>query len=138
MKAIDTNVLVRFLVNDDPAQAQKVRGIFSSAEKQRESLFVPLLVLQETIWVLESAYQIRRLELINALGELLLLPVLQFEHRSAVQGMLSRAIDNTLDLPDLLIDQSARLAGCETVLTFDKKAAKSDGFELITDRERSA
>jgi predicted nucleic-acid-binding protein len=133
MKAIDTNVLVRFLVNDDPAQAQIVRGIFSSADKQRASLFVPLLVLLETIWVLESAYKIQRSELIDVLGDLLLLPVLQFEQRSAVQRMLSRATANTIDLPDLLIDQSARLAGCETVLTFDKKAAKSDGFELLTD-----
>ena len=132
MKAIDTNVLVRFLVNDDPAQAQIVRGMFSSADKQRASLFVPLLVLLETIWVLESAYKIQRPELIDVLGDLLLLPVLQFEHRGAVQRMLSRATANTIDLPDLLIEQSARLAGCEAVLTFDKKAAKSDGFEFIT------
>lgn len=47
MKAIDTNVLVRFLVNDEPAQAQSVRRLFSDAEAQRDSLFVPLLVLVE-------------------------------------------------------------------------------------------
>ena len=45
MKAIDTNVLVRFLVNDDPVQGEQVRQLFAAAERQREAFFVPILVL---------------------------------------------------------------------------------------------
>jgi predicted nucleic-acid-binding protein len=131
VKAIDTNVLVRFLVNDDRAQAEHVRQLFASAEQQREAFYVPLLVLLETIWVLESAYQIQRADLIETLGELLLMPVLQFEQREAVQAMLAVAGDTNLDLPDALIAQSALHMGCDSVLTFDQKAARSPGFELL-------
>ena len=132
MKAIDTNVLVRFLVDDDPVQAQQVRTLFATAEQQREAYFVPLLVVLETIWVLESGYQIQRDELIDALGDLLLMPVLKFEQHKALRQVLLHAKDTNIDLPDALIAQSARAQGCETVLTFDKKAARSDGFASIT------
>lgn len=132
MNAIDTNVLVRFLVNDDPAQAEQVRQLFADAEQQRAVLFVPLLVLLETIWVLESAYEVQRPDLIEALGDLLLLPILQFEQRDAVQATLAIAMTHCMDLPDVLIAQSARKSGCERVLTFDRKAARSDVFELLS------
>ena len=131
MKAIDTNVLVRFLVNDDPAQAQQARQLFSAAEQQRVIYFVPLLVVLESIWVLESAYQVGRNELIEAFSDLLLLPVLEFEQREAVQAMLQAARTDSSDLPDLLIAKSALRNGCECVVTFDKKAARNDAFELL-------
>lgn len=132
MNAIDTNVLVRFLVNDDPIQASIVRGRFANAEQQRESFWVPVLVVLETIWVLESGYGVGRSELIATLNDLLLLPILEFEHRAAVQTMLTNAARTAGDLPDLFIAETARLAGCESILTFDKKAARDAGFQLIT------
>lgn len=131
MKALDTNVLVRFLVNDDPAQAQVVRERFRQAETQREIFFVPLQVVLETIWVLDSAYGISRDELVAVLKDLLLLPILEFENRSALQSMVYTAGASNFDLPDLLIAETARLAGCGSVLTFDQKVAKSELFELI-------
>ena len=131
MKAIDTNVLVRFLVNDDPAQAQQARQLFSAAEQQRVIYFVPLLVVLKSIWVLESAYQVGRNELIEAFSDLLLLPVLEFEQREAVQAMLQATRTASLDLPDLLIAKSALRNGCEGVVTFDKKAARNDAFKLL-------
>ncbi len=131
MKAIDTNVLVRFLVNDDRVQSAKVRQLFATAEKERSMFYVPLLVLLETIWVLESAYQVKRSDLIETISELLLMPVLQFEQREAVQSMLDIVADALLDLPDALIAQSALYTGCDSVLTFDQKAARGPGFELL-------
>ena len=132
MKAIDTNVLVRFLVNDDPAQADLVRKRFQQAEQQREVLFIPLLVVLETIWVLGFAYGVNRSEIIEVLSDLLMLPILDFENRIALQGALSSAPCNQFDLSDLLIAEVARQADCKTVLTFDKKAAKGVMFELLT------
>jgi predicted nucleic-acid-binding protein len=84
MKAIDTHVLVRFLVNDDPVQGEQVRQLFAAAERQREAFFVPILVLLETIWVLESAYQIHRPALIEAVGDLMLMPVRNYSPRSTI------------------------------------------------------
>ena len=131
MKAIDTNVLVRFLVNDDAKQAQAVRELFHQAEKQQGVFFIPLLVVLETLWVLDSAYGIARDEIINVFKDLLLLPILEFENRSAVQNMVSSAHGTNFDLSDLLIAESARLAGCSNILTFDKKAARNDLFQPV-------
>lgn len=133
MKAIDTNVLVRFLVNDDPAQARVVRERLAAAERQRDAFWVPVLVVLETIWVLESAYGIERKDLIATLNDLLLMPILEFESRAAIQHVLIQAARNAGDLADLLIAETARTAGCEAILTFDRKAARDiEFFERIT------
>jgi len=80
MKAVDTNILVRFLTKDDAIQAQKVYELFKKAETKREPLFVSLLVVLELLWVLESVYSIPREEIVDAINELLYLPVLKFEN----------------------------------------------------------
>ena len=56
MKALDTNVIIRFLVRDDKQQAEIVYRLFKRVERKNETLFVPLLVVLETLWVLESVY----------------------------------------------------------------------------------
>ena len=135
MKAIDTNVLVRFLVNDDPRQSKVAKEIFRGAELARESLYVSSLVLLETIWVLESAYGVGRDALVDTLGELLLLPTIEFEDRALIQAVLAgaRALGSQrADLSDLLIGHRGRLACCTATLTFDKQAAKLPVFELIS------
>ncbi len=128
MRAVDTNILVRFLVRDDPVQADLVYQLFKKAEQARSCLFVPLTVMLELIWVLESAYSVGRTEIIEAIGDLLLMPVLKFEQHSVLQEFVRCASENNCDLSDLLIGCSARQQGCATTLTFDKKAARSDLF----------
>jgi predicted nucleic-acid-binding protein len=131
MKGLDTNILVRFLVGDDEIQAQKVYNLFKKAESSKEELFVTMLVVLELIWVLESVYEITRIEILDSVSELLLMAIIRFENQSALQQFTSSAQGNRYDLSDLLIAHSSKLQGCETVLTFDKKASKSNLFELI-------
>ncbi|NOQ22284.1 MAG: PIN domain-containing protein [Candidatus Aegiribacteria sp.] len=131
MKAIDTNVLVRFLVNDDEQQAELVYERFRAAEAAREVLFIPLLVVLETIWVLESAYEATRKEIVGSFSDLMQMPIIEFEALAAVQGMVTSAHLSSIDLTDILIGQSARISGCDSVLTFDKKASRIDLFELL-------
>jgi predicted nucleic-acid-binding protein len=130
MKAIDTNILVRFLIGDDKQQAKKVYNIFKKAESEKDELFVPLLVVLELIWVLESVYEISRADILDSIREFLLLPILRFEHKSVLQQFTLSAQANKYDLADLLIAHSAKMQGCETVLTFDKKVSKFKLFEL--------
>ena len=132
MKALDTNVLVRFLVRDDKKQAEIVYRLFKRAESKNEPFFVPLLVVLETIWVLESVYEIPREEIRASLQKLLLMPILLFEAQSALQRTLSSAQTNKIDLADLLIAHSAKFSNCDGVLTFDKKASKFALFEQLT------
>ena len=89
MKALDTKVIVRFLVRDDGKQAEIVYRLFKRAESTNETFFVPLLVVLETIWVLESVYEVPREEIRASLQDLLLVPVLKFEAQSALQSTLS-------------------------------------------------
>ncbi len=130
MNAIDTNILVRFLVGDDNLQARKVYNIFKQVESSKSELFVPLLVVMELIWVLESVYNIPQQEIIDSISELLLMPILKFEHSSTLQQFTKNAPTTKYDLSDLLIAYSAAAQGCESTITFDKKAAKFNLFEL--------
>ena len=131
MKGIDTNILIRFLIGDDAKQAKKVYNLFKNAEATKNELFVPLLVILELIWVLEAAYEIPRAAILDSLNDLTLMPILKFEHQSTLQQFTHSAQDNKLDLSDLLIAHSAKSLGCETVITFDKKASKYKLFELV-------
>lgn len=131
MKALDTNVLVRFLMNDDEAQAQQVYRLFKTAEAQQEPLLVPLLVVLELFWVLESAYRLSRGEILEVMDDLLLMPILVFENRVALHHFLAEARNINTDLSDLLIAHSAQAAGAEEVLTFDRKALRSPLFKRL-------
>ncbi len=131
MKAIDTNVLVRFLVKDDEKQATTVFNLFKHAEAENNPLVVPLPVVLETLWVLETVYQIPSKEILAVIEELILMPALKFSNQSTIQHFLSLARETKTDLSDILIAAAAKSAGCKAVLTFDKAAARMDFFELL-------
>ena len=131
MKALDTNVLVRFLVRDDKRQAETIYRVFKKAESDREVFFVPLLVVLETVWVLESVYKIPRKEILDSVNELILMPILKFETQPAILNFISAARETKMDLSDLLIAHSSKFSGCECVLTFDKRASNFRLFELL-------
>jgi len=131
MKALDTNVLVRFLVKDDEPQAKAVYRIFKQTESKTEVLFVPTLVVLETVWVLDSVYEATRQEILDSIDELLLMPILEFEAQSAIRSFISSARENKTDLSDLLIAHCAKYSGCDSVITFDKRASRFALFELL-------
>ena len=131
MKAIDTNILVRFLVGDDPDQAGQVYELFKQVEAEKNELLVPLPVVLELIWVLESAYDITRKEIIGSIRDLLLMPILKFEHQSVIRQAMLDAETDTCDLADLLLAHTARELGAEVVLTFDRRAARHILFERV-------
>jgi len=131
MKAVDTNILIRFLVRDDRKQADLVYRKLKKTENDKEILFVPLLVVLETIWVLESVYDVSKQEILESIDELLLMPVFEFEAPDVISGVINSANTSKLELSDLLIAHSAKRSGCETVITFDKRASRSEFFELL-------
>ena len=131
MKGVDTNILVRFLVGDDARQAKKVYKLFKKAEVDKNELFVPLLVVLELIWVLDSVYEVSRNEIVESIKDLTLMPIFTFEHQTTLQKFFYEAQKNKHDLSDLLIAHCSKSLGCEGVLTFDKKAAGYSLFELV-------
>jgi predicted nucleic-acid-binding protein len=131
MKSLDTNIVVRFLVNDDKKQGEKVKALFQDAERKGASFLITTPVLLELLYVLDYVYEFERADILEALDLMTSMPVLTFENIESVQNLLETGKKSKTELEDLLIALVSREAGCETTLTFDKKAAKSDLFELI-------
>jgi predicted nucleic-acid-binding protein len=131
MKALDNNILIRFLVADEPRQAQLVYRLFKNVEKKNERFFVSLLVVLETLWVLDSVYEYTSAEIVEALKGLLALRVLDFESASVLREWLETAQTSKGDLSDLLIGHVAHNKGCSSVLTFDKKASRHPLFDEL-------
>jgi len=123
MKALDTNVLIRFLVQDDPSMAARVDQLFDAATMRGNSFLVSLPVVLEILWVLRSGYKLTRTDILNAIEKLSLMPVLTFESNCPIHELVAIGCNSTFDLVDILIGVSARQQGCETTLTLDKKAA---------------
>lgn len=133
MKAIDTNILLRYFLQDNPAQYDKVRKLFQKTKLKNSQLFVSVLVVLEIIWVLESVYETPRQVIIDALLKAMALDFLRYEYALVLEQVLIFAKDNTFDLSDLMIGAIAQANDCDTTLTFDRKASKSSYFELLTD-----
>jgi predicted nucleic-acid-binding protein len=131
MMALDTNALVRFLVRDDEKQALAVKNILLDAENKGDNFFIPLPVTLEMIWVLSSVYEYSREEIIRALENLLIASVFLVEEHERVASLCRIAKKNDFDPADILIGLTSRDNGCESTLTFDKKAARSGLFTLI-------
>ncbi len=131
MIALDTNVVVRFLVRDDETQAEQARRRLKQSEEKRERLLITLLVVLETIWVLESAYDKTRAEILDAIRAMRQMSVLEFEASEVIERLLVDGMEYSADLADILIAQSARAQGCESGITFDKRAAKVPFFTLL-------
>lgn len=128
MHSLDTNVLVRFLVSDDEQQAKQVYRLFQQLEKNGEKALVTAVVVLELCWVLKSRYSFSRAEVIEAIDDLLLLPILKFEHETAIQNFLLEAQVVNADLPDLLIAHVSNVLGSDGVWTFDRKALRCELF----------
>lgn len=131
MMALDTNVIVRFLVRDDEAQSNLVYKRLKKAELERERLFVPLVVMLEALWVLESAYNLSRDAILSAIEGLRQMSILEIEADQVLERMAESASGTDADLSDLLIMHSAAASGCEAVLTFDKKAARLEFSRML-------
>jgi predicted nucleic-acid-binding protein len=131
MKAIDTNVLIRFVMKDDEKQAQSVYQLFKQSEQNQQPLFVPLLVVLEVIWVLQSVYEIPNADIVQTFSDLLAMSVLSFESENLLENFIESTANTSFDLSDLLIANSAYSSDCESIFTFDKKASKFKYFELL-------
>ena len=131
MKALDTNVIVRLLINDDKVQGRRAKALLEKAEEESERYFLSLLVILETIWVLSAVYKLNRSEVLDALELLTQMPVLELENDGTVQELLRMGRSGNADLPDLLIGLSAKARGCETTLTFEKGLETTALFERL-------
>jgi len=128
MRALDTNVLVRFLVRDDPGQYERAHAAIADAQARGEPLFVGDLVLAETVWVLTRRYRVPKAEVVDVLARLVASRDLVFASRERLLGAIARYRAGAADFADYLIAAHAAAAGADTVLTFDQALRAESDF----------
>lgn len=126
MIGVDTNVLVRFLTQDDPAQARRANRVFSRMSPE-EPGFISTIVLVEAFWVLTRAYKHPRDRVLMALDDLVNSEGITVQDAPQVARAITVALEGA-DLPDALIAVACRAAVCTEILSFDKRAKKVLGF----------
>ena len=131
MIALDTNVLVRFLVEDDEAQTERVRAFLAQTIGTGEKCFISDVVLCEIVWVLERRYKLSHVEISQALERLLNAQHLAF----ASVDLLYRALDayrsGQGDFADYVIREHALAHACGGVATFDGDLLTEHGFLAV-------
>ena len=132
MISLDTNVLVRLLTNDDPAQAQQARIALDQARIAQERIWISVVVACELVWVLQRLYAYDRKHIVSALSAMLKFPSLDLEHPAAMKKAVNELARSPADFADILLGILSAEQGATFVLTFDKKAARLATHKLLT------
>jgi predicted nucleic-acid-binding protein len=134
MIGLDTNVLLRWLVQEDlvggdaPHQVELVRGLVEMAE---EALFVNQIVIVEIIWVLRTKAGLDKEAIVQLVTRLLLAVKMVVQDRDLLLAALESYSLFPGDFSDHLIGEINKHNGCRTTLTFDRAAAKSPNFSAL-------
>lgn len=131
MIAVDTNVLVRLLIEDDPAQTKLAEELLESSIARGDDCFVSDPVLCEIEWVLDSCYDVPRQKILAMVQELSANENFVFEDRDVLRKALDAYGDGRGDLSDHLIHQKAVARDARATYTFDRALRGTDGFVVL-------
>lgn len=132
MPALDTNVLVRYIVQDDSAQLAAAQRLIRKCVSEQLTLFVPVTVTLELEWVLRSNFGFTKDETVRALSDLFSAAELSFESERALEVALDLYRGTAADFADCVHIALASQAGEQPICTFDKNAAKVPGAQLLS------
>jgi predicted nucleic-acid-binding protein len=130
MIGLDTNIIVRYLIQDDPAQATAAARIVDSLSSESPG-FLSLTVIVELVWVLDASYRFKKDEIEQLLETLLRSKELVVERAEIVWQALRKFSAGRADFADCLIERAANAAECEYTVTFDRNAAAGAGMQLL-------
>jgi predicted nucleic-acid-binding protein len=132
MIGLDTNVLARLFVDDDRVQVPLARQFVAARCTRRDPGFINRIALCELVWVLSSAHGYDRGKIVNVIEQLLASRDMMLEDAEAVREALRIFAVRSVDFADVLIGIINRARGCEATATFDRKAAKLNGFVAVS------
>lgn len=130
MIGLDTNVLVRYIAQDDPKQSPKATKLIESLTVDAPG-YVSIVSVVELVWVLAGCYQSTRGEISEVLETLLRTKEIVVAETDTVWKALRLFRAGNADFADCLIERSANEAGCSHTATFDRDAAKHCGMQLV-------
>ena len=131
MFGLDTNVLIRFLLRDDPKQAEQASKAIEDVLSDGNPVVVSLLTMMETEWVLRSCAKLEKTVVINAFRMLLESRDLRIEQEEVLEEAVYLYEGNKADFADCLMAARYQRLGCSAMLTFDQKAARLPGILLL-------
>lgn len=130
MIGLDTNVLVRYIMQDDARQSKLASRLIESLTVEEPGFF-PLVAVVELVWVLSSSFELVRAQVVSALEVLLQTKEIQVESAEVVWRAVRIYRNSSADFADCLVERSAAAAGCVRTMTFDRGAAKNCSMMLI-------
>jgi predicted nucleic-acid-binding protein len=131
MPALDTNILVRYIVQDDSNQLIAAQRLIRKCVSEQLTLFVPITVTLELEWVLRSNFKFTKAETVGALSDLFAAAELSFESERALEVALDLYRNKPADFADCVHIALAAQAGEQPLWTFDKAAAKIPGAQIL-------
>ena len=132
MPALDTNVLIRYVVQDDKAQLAAARRLIRECVSEDRALFVPVTVALEFEWVLRAGFGYAKDEVMEVLSNLFSAVELTFESERALEVALQLYRESAADFADCLHIALVVQAGQQPMWTFDKRAAKIVGAQSMS------
>ncbi len=130
MIGLDSNILVRYLTQDDPTQSPKATAFIERRLTEENPGFVSIVAMAEIVWVLERAYRLTARQIARAVERMLQADVLVVENEQEVFTAMIALKQGRGSFADALIAELGTRAGCAHTLTFDRKALRLSGFRL--------
>jgi len=127
---LDTNVLVRYLAQDDPVQSPKATEIIEKRLTEQDPGFISVMAIAEMMWVLERVYQLPNMDIATAIERMLQADVFVVENEQEVFAAVIALKEEHGPFADALIGELGAKAGCTSTITFHRKALRLPGFEL--------
>ncbi|MDD5598434.1 MAG: type II toxin-antitoxin system VapC family toxin [Victivallaceae bacterium] len=127
MIGIDTNILVRYLVQDDERQASVANTILDRVSDINPA-FINNIVICETVWVLSRAYKFEKTLIVKTIEQILSTRGIEFENAEGIRKALRHYNSGNADFSDYLIAEINKENGAKTTYTFDRKAAGNSLF----------
>lgn len=131
MIGLDTNLLVRYLAQDDPVQSPKATEVIERQLTEENPGFISIVALVETVWVLEHAYRLTSIEIATVLERLLQTEVLLLQNETEVFTAAAAVKEGRGAFADAIIAELGTSANCSYTLTFDGKALRLPAFKLL-------
>lgn len=128
MIGIDTNILVRYLTQDDIEQAKMAEALLDKYLTKPESVFINNIVMCELMWVLDRGYKYSKDQIIKVVRQILSTEEFAFENQKVLWLVLEQFEKKRLDFSDALIGHLNKNQGCESTFTFDKAALEENSI----------
>lgn len=131
MRALDTNILARYLRDDDPVQSKRAAHFIQRAVRLGEPLYLSHVVLCELAWILASIYEHSKEEIVDMMENVLRTGHFELEDKTSIEAALEDYKKNKADFADCLIGRRNVRLGCKTTLTFDRRLKAIETFEVV-------